>query len=166
MINTNDYIGAQNDVDSILKLALKTHKGVNMLLKACESETVKKLMQSNAEKTGEFYDRTKLIVDKFERLRLIDEKKKKTLEVEFNKNQEELNILSKECKITKEASLQARMESLHTNMVGINKKVENIDVFNCAIHAAYEQALNGKLTIFGVNMEPFSTINNINPVST
>jgi mannose-1-phosphate guanylyltransferase/mannose-6-phosphate isomerase len=28
--------------------------------------------------------------------------------------------------------------------------IENIDVFNCAIHAAYEQALNGKLTIFGV----------------
>jgi len=126
--NTN-YIDEINDGDLILKLALKTIKGINLLLKECKSDTVKKLIQSNIDSTSELWERTTLVADEFKRLRLIDAEKDRELAVKYSKSEEELGILSKEYKITKKPSVQLKMNTLHTNMKSIYKKTENVGVF-------------------------------------
>jgi len=126
--NTN-YIDEINDGDLIFKLALKTIKGIKLLLKECKSDTVKKLIQSNIDSTTELWEKTTLVADEFKRLRLIDAEKDRELAVKYFKSKEELGILSKEYKITKKPSLQLKMSTLHTNMKSIHKKTENVGVF-------------------------------------
>ncbi|NOR70663.1 MAG: hypothetical protein GQ532_13385 [Methylomarinum sp.] len=128
MANNTDYIDATNDVDLILKLALKTINGINMLLMECKSDTVKILIQSNIANTTELWRRTTLVADEFEKLGLINGEKERGLLEKYSKSKEEFDTLSKKYKTTKQPSLQLKMSVLYTNMEDIHKEIENVGV--------------------------------------